>query len=60
MGGIGFELGGVLDYEQPGKYVVGSTDYKDAYDVPVLTAGKTFVLGYTDEKDNIFPKGKLQ
>ncbi|MDE2014927.1 MAG: N-6 DNA methylase [Patescibacteria group bacterium] len=48
------ELGEILDYEQPTKYIVHSVDYKDEYDTPVLTAGKTFILGRTNEKDGIF------
>ncbi len=44
----------VLDYIQPTKYIVKSTEYKDNYPTPVLTAGKSFVKGYTNEKDNIF------
>lgn len=44
----------VLDYEQPTKYLVSSTNYDDNYKTPVLTAGKTFLLGYTDEKDGIY------
>ncbi len=48
------ELGEILDYEQPTKYIVHSVDYKDEYDTPVLTAGKTFILGHTNEKDGIF------
>lgn len=47
-------LGDVLDYEQPTKYLVKSADYMDEHETPVLTAGKTFVLGYTDEQDGIF------
>ena len=47
-------LGEVLDYEQPTKYLVSSTEYDDSYNVPVLTAGKTFVLGFTDETNDIF------
>jgi len=47
-------LGDVLDYEQPTKYIVQSTDYNDGCSTPVLTAGQSFILGYTDEKDNIF------
>jgi type I restriction enzyme S subunit len=31
------ELGEVLDYEQPTKYLVESTDYSDDFDMPVLT-----------------------
>lgn len=48
------KLGELLSYEQPTRYLVRSTKYSDSYDVPVLTAGKTFVLGYTDEKSGIF------
>ena len=44
----------VLDYEQPGRYLVSSTKYSDDFDTPVLTAGKTFLLGYTDEINGIF------
>ena len=43
-----------LDYLQPTPYLVSNTDYKDEYETPVLTAGKTFILGYTDEKNGIF------
>jgi hypothetical protein len=48
------ELGEVLSYEQPTKYIVSSVDYDDSYSTPVLTAGKTFILGHTDEKTGIF------
>ena len=51
-------LGEVCRYEQPAKYIVESTDYKDSFPIPVLTAGKTFVLGYTDEVDGIYPASK--
>lgn len=47
-----------LDYLQPTPYLVESTDYNDEYETPVLTAGKSFILGYTDEKEGIF-KDKL-
>ncbi len=53
------ELGTLLDYEQPGKYLVSSTDYYDSYPTPVLTAGQTFILGYTDEKDGIYPASSV-
>ena len=46
-------LGDVLSYIQPTPYIVDSTVY-DSAGIPVLTAGKTFVLGYTDETDGIF------
>jgi type I restriction enzyme S subunit len=38
------ELGEVLDYEQPTKYLVNSTNYDNSYTTPVLTAGQTFIL----------------
>ncbi len=47
-------LGDFLIYEQPTKYIVKSTKYNDNYDVPVLTAGKSFILGFTNEKEGIF------
>lgn len=43
----------IVDYEQPQAYIVESTDYSDDYDIPVLTAGKTFVIGYTNEGTGI-------
>lgn len=48
------ELGQYLNYQQPTKYLVSNTNYKDIYKTPVLTAGKTFILGYTNELNNIF------
>ena len=45
---------GLLDYEQPTKYIVKSTKYSDSYKMPVLTAGKSFIKGYTNETDGIF------
>ncbi len=44
----------VLKYEQPTKYLVSSENYSDAFEIPVLTAGKSFLLGYTDENNGIF------
>ena len=43
-----------ISYEQPAKYIVDSDQYDDSYETPVLTAGKSFILGYTDETNNIF------
>jgi type I restriction enzyme S subunit len=43
-----------LDYEQPAQYIVSSTQYLDSYETPVLTAGKTFILGYTNETTGIY------
>jgi len=47
-------LGEVLNYEQPTKYIVESIEYDNSFETPVLTAGKSFLLGYTDETENIF------
>ena len=47
------KLGETLKYEQPGAYIVDSTDYDDSYETPVLTAGQSFILGYTNETDGI-------
>ena len=52
------ELGSLLEYKQPTPYLVKSTDYKNDYETPVLTAGKTFVLGYTNEQEGLY-KDKL-
>lgn len=54
-----YSVGELLDYEQPTNYIVDSTDYDDVFKTPVLTAGKTFILGYTNEENNIFQKEKL-
>ncbi len=47
----------LLDYEQPTKYIVRSTNYDNKYDIPVLTPGQSFIKGYTNEKDGIFKDG---
>ena len=52
------KLGELLNYEQPGKYIVKSTEYSDEYSTPVLTAGKSFILGHTAEEDGIYPASK--
>ncbi|AGA67048.1 restriction endonuclease subunit S [Brachyspira pilosicoli] len=54
------ELSSVINYEQPSKYIVENTKYNDDYDTPVLTAGQTFILGYTNEKDGIYKASKKE
>ncbi len=49
-----YELGKLLTYEQPTTYIVQSTDYSDKYKTPVLTAGKSFILGYTNEEHGVY------
>ena len=48
-------LSEVTQYEQPTKYLVKSKNYDDEWETPVLTAGKTFLLGYTNETQGIYP-----
>ena len=47
------KLGEILTYEQPTKYLIANTEYKKN-GTPVLTAGKTFILGYTSETSGIY------
>jgi len=44
----------LLDYIQPTEFIVASTDYDDSYATPVLTPGKSFIIGYTNETTGIF------
>ena len=41
--------------EQPTKYLVASKSYDDSYPTPVLTAGQSFLLGYTNEEHGKYP-----
>ncbi|WP_235837397.1 restriction endonuclease subunit S [Culturomica massiliensis] len=50
------KLEDIVDYEQPTAYIVNSTSYKDNYPIPVLTAGKSFIIGYTNEVEGIYSK----
>jgi type I restriction enzyme S subunit len=47
------KFGDLLKYERPEKYIVRSADYAVAGETPVLTANKSFILGYTNEKFGI-------
>lgn len=53
---IEYQLGELLSYEQPTPYIVESTKYNDTYPIPVLTPGKSFILGYTNECSGIYDK----
>ena len=46
-------LNTAMPYEQPQPYIVTSTEYDASYPTPVLTAGKSFIIGYTNETDGI-------
>ncbi len=49
-----FKLDQILKYYQPTNFIVNKDDYADNFKTPVLTAGKSFILGYTDEKEGMF------
>ena len=55
---VGFNamISDVLSYEQPQPYIVENTEYT-AEGIPVLTANKAFVLGYTSETNGMYDKG---
>jgi type I restriction enzyme S subunit len=46
-------IGRVLDYERPEKFIVSNTNYQSS-GTPVLTANKSFILGYTNESYGVF------
>ena len=50
------QLDSIVSYEQPTPYIVKSTDYDDTYTTPVLTAGKSFIIGHTNETNGIYEK----
>lgn len=50
---VEMELGELLKYEQPQLYIVQDTEYLTT-GIPVLTAGKTFILGYTCETKGVY------
>ena len=47
-------LENIVEYEQPQAYIVNSTAYNDSYLTPILTAGKSFIIGYTNETEGIY------
>lgn len=47
------KLGEIFEYEQPTSYIVKNANYDNKYETPVLTAGKSFLLGFTNEKSGI-------
>lgn len=54
QGWVVTNLESLLSYEQPTDYIVESTDYSNNFLTPVLTAGKSFILGYTNETTGIY------
>jgi len=39
----------LLSYKRPDRHIVRSTEYSEQQGIPVLTANKSFILGYTNE-----------
>ena len=53
------QIANLLNYEQPTNYIVANTNYSDDCSlIPVLTANKAFILGYTNEDFGIYNKGE--
>lgn len=50
----------LLQYEWPTKHIVKDTSYCDEYEMPVLTAGASFILGYTNETSGIYQASEEQ
>ncbi|MFA4996478.1 MAG: restriction endonuclease subunit S [Patescibacteria group bacterium] len=48
------QIGDLLDFERPDNYIVESEIYSPQNKTPVLTANKSFVLGYTNEDFGIY------
>ncbi|MGO1736466.1 MAG: restriction endonuclease subunit S [Leucobacter sp.] len=46
-------FGDILSYRQPIRYLVESSNYEES-GTPVLTAGRSFVLGYTSERGGVY------
>lgn len=44
----------LLTYERPDQFIVRSADYDESSNTPVLTANKSFVLGFTSERTGIY------
>ena len=43
------EINKLIKYIQPTKYIVETNNYNNDFKTPVLTPGKTFILGYTND-----------
>jgi type I restriction enzyme S subunit len=48
------KIGELLKYERPDNFFVKSDDYQDNAKTPVLTANKSFILGYMNEDFGIY------
>ena len=48
------QLNEVLDYDQPNEYIVESEILEEETQIPVLTANKSFIKGYTKETKGVY------
>ncbi len=48
------EISKLIKYIQPSKYIVENKNYNVEFKTPVLTPGKSFILGYTNETNGIY------
>lgn len=48
------QIGDLLDFERPDNYIVESESYSSRHKIPVLTANKSFILGYTNEDFGVY------
>lgn len=46
------KFGDLFEYERPDAYIVKSDNYNNDFHMPVLTANKAFILGYTNEENS--------
>lgn len=51
-----YELRDVFNFEQPNKYLTNEFENDDSLAIPVLTANKSFILGYTADTQNSYKK----
>lgn len=46
------KFGDLFEYERPDAYIVKSDNFNNDFNMPVLTANKAFILGYTNEENS--------
>ena len=51
-------FGEIFQYERPDAYLAGDDEIEDEGAIPVLTANKAFILGYTNSLQGIYQKGR--
>ena len=49
----------IFNYERPDKYICFDKDIERSGAVPVLTANKAFILGYTNDSSNVYHRASI-